>query len=441
MSVKRNSQYIACGKDMLKFIESSPSCFHAVENVKCRLQSEGYTEHFESESWDIKPGGKYFVTRSQSSIIAFRVPNTDYSGFMIAASHSDSPTFRIMEKPVKTGDGYTQLGAERYGGMIYSTWLDRPLSVAGRVFTRSEKGIESRLVCIDRDLVLIPNVAIHMNRDINSGYSYNPAVDLLPLFSAKGSKTELFDIIAKTLKINKQDIISSDLFLYNRQKGSIWGAENEFISAPRIDDLQCVYSTLCGFLAAKDTACIPVLCIFDNEEVGSGTKQGADSTFLYDTLSRINKASGASDEQYHTAIANSLMVSADNAHAVHPNHPEYADKNNRPVMNGGIVIKFNANQRYTTDGISAALFGEICRRADVPTQVYTNRADLPGGSTLGNISSSHISVNCVDIGLAQLAMHSSYETAGIMDTHSMIEAMTVFFSSSINQKGSTWTVK
>ncbi|MBE6764405.1 MAG: M18 family aminopeptidase [Ruminococcaceae bacterium] len=418
--------------DLFDFIKKSPSCYHAIDTVKNTLISNGYTLLCEGQNWNLSEGGKYFVIRNLSSVIAFRIPKSDYNGFMIAASHSDSPTFRIKDaSQIKGSDGYVQLCVERYGGMIYSTWLDRPLSAAGRVVVETENGIETRLVNIDRDLLLIPNVAIHMNRNLNDNASYNPAVDLLPLFGSGDKCTSFSQIVAKAAKTDKDKIIGTDMYLYNRQEGTVWGADNEFISAPRLDDLECVFATLEGFLESDDSDSIPMLCVFDNEEVGSATKQGAASTFLSDILTRINEAFGKSASELKRTLSNSFLVSADNAHAVHPNHPEYADKTNRPVMNGGIVIKFSAAQRYTTDAVSNALFRKLCDTADVPVQIYTNRADIPGGSTLGNIVMSQVSVNSVDIGLAQLAMHSSYETAGIRDIDYLIKAMTAFFEKSI----------
>ena len=422
---------ISSSRSLLDFIRRCPTGFHTADTVKKELLENGFEELFEHEEWTLREGGKYFAVRGGSSIIAFRVPSFDYRGFMLAATHSDSPCFKIKDSAEsKTPDGYVRLCTERYGGMLYSTWLDRPLSAAGRLTVRTDDGFETRLFNIDRDLLLIPNVAIHLNRDANSSDRYDPASDLLPLFGTKDAK--ILDIAAKNAGVDAKDIISADICVYNRQSGTVWGAENEFVSAPRLDDLQCVYSALRGFLDSDNQSSVPVLCVLDNEEVGSGTKQGADSTFLSDILTRINDAAGRTHEQYIASIANSFLVSADNAHAAHPNRSELSDKNNRPVLNGGIVIKYNANQKYTTDAVSSAAFRLICEKAGVPVQIYTNRADIPGGSTLGNISTSHVSLLSVDIGLAQLAMHSSYETAGVCDTLSMIKAMTRFFSSSLS---------
>lgn len=416
--------------ELLSFISRSPTAFHAVENLRAELLRSGYRELYEAEEWAVRPGDKLFVRRNASALIALRVPAASPKGFMLAAAHSDSPSFKIKENaPAPTPDGYVRLNVEKYGGMLCAPWLDRPLGIAGRVTLRTENGLASRLYDSARPVALIPQVAIHMDRSANEGKSYDAHVDMLPLFSLSGAKS--FDaFLAAELGVDVEAILSKDLFLYPFEEGRVWGAEGEFISSPRLDDLQCVFGCAKGFLEAEDSESIACLCVFDNEEVGSGTKQGADSSFLADVLRRVCLALGLDEGAYLRLVANSFMVSADNAHAVHPNHAEHADRNDRPVLNGGVVIKYNANQRYTTDSVSAAVFGEICRAADVRVQRYTNRADKPGGSTLGNISLSHVSLDCVDIGLAQLAMHSCYETAGAKDTLSLVRAMREFFSRS-----------
>lgn len=420
---------------LFDFIAACPSALHTAESVAKRLAAQGYTELFESEQWRLKPGGKYFTRRGGSAIIAFRAPAGEIKGYMIMAAHGDSPAFKIKESAETENDGYRRLCVEKYGGMLCSTWLDRPLSLAGRVLVRGGKGLVSRLVNIDRDLLLIPNVAIHMDRGANDGKKYDVNVDMLPLLGQAARGAGLEALVAAELGVAEEDIVSKELTVYCRSEGRVWGAENEYISAPRLDDLQCVFGCMEGFLQAQQGQSAPVLCVFDNEEVGSGTKQGADSDFLSAVLRRIWAGLGLEEGGYLPALAESFMVSADNAHAVHPNHPEYADRNDRPKMNGGVVIKYNANQKYTTDGVSAAVFGEICRRAGVKTQRFTNRPDLVGGSTLGNISSAHVSIDTVDIGLAQLAMHSAYETAGAEDTEALIRAAAAFFSSGLRRRG------
>lgn len=414
---------------LFEFIKKSPSAYHAVNTVKEMLDSEGYTELYESERWKLAVGGKYYVIRNGTSIIAFRTVR-DARGFMICASHSDCPSFRVKTTPETVG-AYTRLEVEKYGGMIYYSWLDRPLSVAGRVVVKTAEGVESRLVNLDTDLVTIPSLAIHLNRGVNDGAKFNPAKDLLPLYSGASERGAFIGSVAATLGVRGEDILSHDLFLYNRDEGKRVGKDGEFILCPRLDDLGCVYTSTVAFLEAREAQSLPVLAVFDNEEVGSETKQGAASTFLRDTLLRIS----GGESSLVVALENSFMLSADNAHAKHPSSPEMSDPDNAPVLNGGVVIKYNANQRYTTDGLSDALFRTVCQRAGVTVQTYCNRADLPGGSTLGSISNTRVSVPTVDIGLPQLAMHSANETAGAKDVSSMISAITEFYSTTLAKKG------
>lgn len=417
-------------KDLAQFLEGSPSCFHAIENMKNILSEEHFEQLQENRKWHVQPGGRYFVTRNSSSLIAFTVPEHGFKGMRIIASHGDSPTFKIKENPeLETDSHYIRLNVERYGGMLCAPWFDRPLSVAGRVIVKDPDSgtFVSRLVNIDRDLVLIPNLAIHMNREANNGYKYNAQKDMLPLYGDLTAKGTFMKTAAEAAGVSEEDILGHDLFLYNREKASIWGASEEFISCGRLDDLQCAFASLKGFLAGDRQEYMAIHCVLDNEEVGSSTKQGAASTFLYDTLTRIHDCLGFTREGYLIHLADSLMISADNAHAVHPNHTEKADPSNRPYLNRGIVIKFNANQKYCTDGVSAAMFRDICKTADVPVQTFVNRSDMAGGSTLGNISNTQVALNTVDIGLPQLAMHSPYETAGVKDTEYLIRAAREFF--------------
>ena len=392
------------------------------------LSADGFAELKEEDKWEITKGGRYFVTRNDSSIVAFTIPETGFMGYRIMASHSDSPTFKIKENPeMEVDHKYVKLNVERYGGMLCAPWFDRPLSVAGRVIVKEGDAFVTKLVDVDRDLLMIPNLAIHMNREVNDGYKYNAQVDMLPLYGDISSKDTFMRTIAENAGVKEEDILGHDIFLYNRVKGSIWGANEEFVSSSRLDDLQCAFSSLQGFLKGDKKEYVAVHCVLDNEEVGSGTKQGAASTFLYDTLVRVNECLGLSYEEYLRGLAKSFMLSADNAHAVHPNHKEAADPVNRPYMNEGIVIKHSANQKYCTDGVSAAVFKDLCREAGVPFQTFTNRSDMLGGSTLGNISNTKVALNAVDIGLPQLAMHSPYETAGVKDTCYLIRAAEKFF--------------
>ena len=425
---------IEISKELMDFIKDSPTAFHVVKNFSTMLEKAGFIKLNERNKWKIEQGGKYYVTRNDSSIIAFQVPdNMDFYNFQIAAAHSDSPAFKIKENPEMVEDNnYVTLNVEKYGGMLMAPWFDRPLSVAGRVIVRENSGLKPVLVNVDRDLCVIPNLAIHMNRDVNNGIKYNPQKDMIPLFGEIASKDKFDQIIANETGVAIEDIISTDLFLYNRECGTIWGADNEFMSAPRLDDVMCAFSCIKALTDNKgNNKSVNVCAIFDNEEVGSTTKQGADSSFLYDVLSRISMCMGKDSEDFIRVCASSFMLSADNAHAVHPNYKEKADPTNRPYMNKGIVIKYNANQKYTTDAISASIFKEICKKVGVEVQSYVNRSDILGGSTLGNISNSHVSLNTVDIGLAQLAMHSPYETAGVKDTEYMIKAVKKFYETAI----------
>lgn len=482
-----------CAKDMLEFIDKSPTSFHAVANLRSALAKQGFGELRESEEWELRPGKGYFVTRNDSSLIAFRLPDREAGegrtssqgggrnvpdeaqeatpqaatpqaaweigenvsqeqdtplgegteggksanasmgcrGFHIAATHSDSPCFKIKESPeMGAENAYLKLNTEKYGGMILSTWLDRALSVAGRVAVKSKGGLETRLVNVEKDLCVIPSVAIHLTRGGSDKGEYNPQTDMLPLYadSDKGKKKNLLmKRVAKAAGVKPEEILGHDLFLYTREKGRIWGENGEFVLSPRLDDLQCVYASAKAFLESRPREYVNVCAVFDNEEVGSGTKQGANSTFLEDTLWRISEAMGLSRSGFLQLVAGSFLISADNAHAVHPNHPEKYDPTNKPYLNGGIVIKYHGSQKYATDAVSAARMKSICEKAKVPYQTYANRSDIAGGSTLGNISTSHVSVSSVDIGLPQLAMHSAVETAGVKDTKYAVDAFKAFF--------------
>lgn len=425
--------YKKYAKDMCEFVKQSPTAFHAVANLAEKLTENGFTELFEKEAFEAVPGGSYFVKRNDSSLIAFRIPEEagKIKGFHIVASHSDSPSFKVKEAPeCGVENHYVRLNTEKYGGMILSTWLDRALSVAGRIAVKEDGEIVTKLVDIDSDLLVIPNVAIHMNRDMNNGVAYNAQTDMLPLYgdAADGKKKSLLKQIAKKAGVKQEDILGHDLYLYVREKGKLIGADGEFVLSPRLDDLQCVYASGTAFANCHPTEYISVCAVFDNEEVGSATRQGADSTFLEDTLRRLSDALGRQGEDYLRLIAESFLISADNAHAVHPNHPEKADPTNRPYLNGGVVIKYHGSQRYTTDAVSAAKLKNWCKQAGVPFQTYANRSDIAGGSTLGNISTAHVSLASVDIGLPQLAMHSAVETAGTRDTAYAIALFEEFYA-------------
>ena len=403
---------------LFDFIKKSPTNFHAVENISRILCGKGFTELSESVPWNIAPGGKYFVRRNGSALISFCLPESYEKAFMLCASHSDSPSFKVKENPERKEAGCVKLNVEKYGGMLIAPWFDRPLSVAGRIVFNDGGKIKEKLVCIDRDLLLIPNLAIHMNREANEGHKIDVQKEIEPVLSLS-ENISLLSIISQETGVQKEDILSHDLFLYDRSQPCRWGAEEEFISAPRLDDLECAWASLQGFLSAEKPASIPVYCLFDNEEVGSSTRQGADSTFLSDTLERLSEKLGWSGEDYKIALSKSFMLSADNAHALHPAHTDKSDPVTAPKMNGGIVIKYSARQSYTTDGMSSAFVRRICEDSGIPYQTFVNHSDEPGGSTLGNISNSHVSVSTADIGLPQLAMHSAYEVAGVEDAASL----------------------
>ena len=413
---------------LLDFIDRSPTCFHVVDNLKKMLPNAVPLR--EEEVWTLEPGKSYYVTRNHSSLIAFRLPKGKLKGLRLAAAHSDSPVFKVKPRPEMGQEGlYVKLNVEKYGGMLIAPWLDRPLSVAGRLVLRSEGGMTAKLVNVDRDLCLIPHVAIHLDRTANDGAAMNLQTDLLPLLGAGEDMGAFLPLVAEAAGVRAEDVLDYDLYVYNRMKGTIWGAEREFFSSRSLDDLECVWPLMQGYLAAEPSEEYGALLgVFDTEEVGSGSRQGAGSTFLSDVTERIFDALGLGLQERQAALAQTTLVSADNAHAVHPNHPEKSDPTNRTALNGGIVIKYNAAQRYTTDGYSAAWFKLVCEAAGVPWQSYVNRSDIAGGSTLGHIALQRVGVSAVDIGLPQLAMHSPYETAGVKDPACLLEAMRVYFS-------------
>jgi aspartyl aminopeptidase len=416
-------------QELLSFIKNSPTQFHAAESMAKEFRNAGFCELKEEEAWELKPQGKYFVMRNHSAIVAFTIPEQVPYQFHIMASHSDSPTFKIKENPeLQVENAYVKLNVEKYGGMLMGPWFDRPLSVAGRVVVEENGELVEKLVCIDRDLLLIPSLAIHMNRQVNDGYALNPQKDMLPLYGMGDAKDSFLKVIAEEAGVSEAQILGHDLFLYNRVPGTIWGAQNEFVSSGRLDDLQCAFSSMKGLLGGNREKSICVHCVLDNEEVGSTSRAGAAAGFLKDTLLRINTGLGRTHEDYLRTLAGSFMVSADNAHGVHPNYADKSDQGHRPYLNGGIVIKHSANQKYCTDAISAARFKKLCAQAGVPWQTFVNRSDMAGGSTLGNISNTQVAVSTVDIGLAQLAMHSPYETAGALDTEYLVRAARVLFA-------------
>ena len=413
---------------LFDFLNAGVSAFHSTAAAVKILEENGYQNCPESAAWELVPGGRYYTTRNGSAVLAWRMPKGTLTGWHVTASHSDSPSWKIKADTVEN-DGCRRLSVEGYGGMIMSTWLDRPLTVGGRALVKTEDGIESRLVYLDRDLLVIPSLAIHFQRDINKGHTFNPQVDMQPLWGPAGSRT-LTDLVAESLGVEAADILDSDLQLVTRQAPTQIGPDGEFFMAPRIDDLECAATTLLGFLDASgetDSACAPVWAMFDNEEVGSSSRMGAESSYLRDVLDRILEAVPHSAQASHRAMANSFMLSADNAHATHPNFPQKSDPCAPVRLGGGVVLKYNASQKYTTNAVSGAIFRAICRKADVPVQVFTNRADEAGGSTLGNLQSHTLPIPMADIGCAQFAMHSAVETASVADAEAMTKAVAAFY--------------
>ena len=422
---------------LINFIEKSPSAFHVIKNIENELIDNGFKQLLEFQNWELEENGKYFVTKNNSSIIAFVVNSKNYNAFNIVSSHSDSPTFKIKENAeITVNESYLKLNTEPYGGAILSTWMDRPLSIAGRVFVNENGQTVQKLLNIDRDLLVIPNLAIHMDRTVNESKNFNPQIDTLPLLSGSVDKGQLLTTICDELNIKQTDFLASDLYLYSRAKGTTVGLNNEFIVSPKLDDLECVYSSLQGFLKSNhnNISTIPVYAVFDNEEVGSSSKQGALSTFMADVFKRINISLGHNEEHFFTSLAQSFMLSADNAHGLHPNYTTHSDPTNAPILNKGIVIKHNANQAYTTDGVSNALLKTLLKNKNIPFQSFTNRSNIKGGSTLGNLLNHSISINTVDIGAAQLAMHSSCETAGTKDLEYMYQTFIEFYSTSFGEQ-------
>ncbi len=424
----------SASQGLLQFICESPCAFFTVQAIRKRLDAAGFSYLPEGEAWKLERGGRYYTVRNDSSLIAWKVgADLDNFHFQMAAAHGDSPTFKLKNVPELSGpESYLRLDVEAYGGMIDYTWFDRPLTLAGRVYVREGRGAREHLVYFDRDLLLIPSLAVHMDREVNSSFGPNRQVDLCPLWSAgKLKQGSLDDLLAAELGCDASDILGRDLYLVNRQKPLIWGAADEFVSAGHLDDLQSAYAALEAFLAAENTHDVSVYACFDNEEVGSNTKQGALSTFLADALQRIAACLGRTDEQYRQAVAKSFLVSCDNAHAVHPNHPEKSDEANRCLLNHGIVVKEAANQLYTSDAFSRSVFEAVLTEAKVPYQTFANRSDMRGGSTLGNLSNTQVSVHAVDVGMPQLSMHSSFETTGVEDTALGIAALKAFFEADL----------
>lgn len=424
-------------QQLIDFIYESPTAFHAVKNVSSKLKKNGFIELEDDKQWKIEKAGKYFVKKNNSALIAFTIGSGELEeeGFKLIGAHTDSPGFRVKPSPEMVEEGaYLKLNTEVYGGPILNTWFDRPLGIAGRVIVKGENILypKTMLVNINKPILIIPNLAIHMNREVNDGFKINRQKDTLPLLAMINENLEkegyLTDLVAKELNIQKDDIVDFDLFLYEYEKGTIMGPNNEFISSGRLDDLSMVHAGTEALINAPITKGTNVMVCFDNEEVGSSTKQGADSNLLLNVLERIIVCLGKNREDFFRAIAKSFIISADLAHAVHPNVGEKHDPILRPVINKGPVIKIAASQSYTSDADSSAVYELICKKAGVPVQKFTNRSDLRGGSTIGPISSTHLDIRSVDMGTPILAMHSIRELGGVKDHYYCVKSFEEFYN-------------
>lgn len=415
-------------KEFLKFLENTPTAYHAARSVKDILIADGFVELLECEAWHLKKGGKYFVGRNMSSVLAFIVPTEEAQTFNITAAHLDSPTFKLKPNYEITRGRYLKINTEVYGGPIYNTWMDRPLGIAGRVIIGDDNKVVAKLINIKKPLVVIPNLPIHYNRNVNKGVELNPQIDMLPIFADKCfGDASLKTIIANELNVEEESILGSDLYLTVLERGCLVGPNLEFVMAPQIDNLECSYACVKALTQANNKMSVNVAVLFDNEEIGSSTMQGAAGTLLSDTLERISIALGKSKESYLQMLASSFIISCDNAQGFHPNYPAKYDETNPCYLNGGIVIKNASRGSYSTDAMSSGYFQMLCKKANVKYQLNTNRSDNPGGSTLGVISIRQVSIPSVDIGLAQLAMHSAFETAGSKDLEYLIKALKEFY--------------
>jgi aspartyl aminopeptidase len=423
-------------QQMVEWINSCHSVFHAAAAVEKELQEAGFLRLYENEPWHLESNRYYYVMRGDTSLIAFKLPEMmTVRSANIVVSHTDSPCLKVKPHAEMKDQNYTRLDVEVYGGALLSTWLDRPLSVAGRVTVRQEGRLVSRLVDFDENLALIPNVAIHQNRQANDGYHWNPQVDLVPMTGLSSEPDWLAKKVAGQLGIEPQDIYGTDLYLYNRQPGYVWGKDNELVSAVRLDNLDSVYTSLQAFKAAYSRNSINVFGTFDNEEIGCRTRQGLASDFLTDVMDRIFASFFYTSADRSAVLANSFLISADAAHAVHPNHPELFDGENGVWLNRGIVIKTSAVQSYINDSVAEAVVRRLCETAEVPYQFFANRSDSRGGSTQAAATPYVLSSKTADIGIAQLAMHSSFETAGARDVEAMVALLSEFYGSTITYEG------
>ena len=424
-------------KELIEFLYNSPSASHGVESVKAILNVAGFTEIKEADKWNLKKGDKRYVVKNDSALIAFEVgsENIEESGFRLIGAHTDVPGFRIKPNPQMISENkYVKLNTEIYCGPILSTWYDRPLGIAGKVAVRGKSPLkpEIKLININKPLLIIPSLAIHMNREVNEGYKINRQVDTLPLLGLINDKLEkedyLMKILCEELNVNKEDILNFELGLYEYEKGSLIGMNEELISSGRFDDLWMVYAGIKALVDSRENAATKVMICVDNEEIGSLTAEGANSTLLNNILERIALGLGKDREGYYRALANSIMISADLAHAVHPNLGDKHDPTNRPVLEGGPVLKIAASGSYSTDSFNGAVFAGVCEAAGVPFQKFVNRSDVRGGTTIGPVTAANLTIPVIDMGAPVLGMHSIRELASVKDNYYTVKAFTEFFS-------------
>lgn len=435
-------------EQLLQFINKSKTAFQAAYEVKDILDKNGFTELKESDSWNLKKGGKYYVMKNNSAVIGFEIGNGEIEedGFRLIGAHTDSPGFRIKpQAEMKTEGTYVKLNTEVYGGPILSTWFDRPLSIAGRVTLKSDNVLkpEVRLIDMEEPVLIIPNLAIHMNRSVNEGFDINRQKDTLPLLGTVEELSKCFDenvkeslekdgfllnMIAGTLNAAAEDILDFDLFLYECAEGAFVGLNKELISAGRLDDLWMVFAGLKALTESKQIKSTKVLAALDNEEIGSLTQQGANSNILENILERITLGLGKNREEFRRAVSGSVMISSDLAHAVHPNNPEKCDPTNRPILGGGPVLKIAASGSYSSDSYAGSIFKAVCNKAGVPCQTFVNRSDMRGGTTIGPITAGKLNIPVIDMGAPLLSMHSIRELASVKDNEYTIKAFTEFFN-------------
>lgn len=422
--------------ELIDFLYDSPSACHGVKETQKILDKNGFIEIKEADKWDLKAKGKYYVIKNDSALIAFEVGTGDIeeTGFRLIGAHTDVPGFRIKPNPQMISEGkYVKLNTEVYGGPILHTWFDRPLSIAGKVSLKGASPLkpEIRLVNINKPLLIIPSLAIHMNREVNEGFKINRQVDTLPLLGLINDKLEkedyLMNILAEELQVNKEDILNFELGLYEYEKGMLIGMNEELISSGRFDDLWMVYAGIRALIDSRENEATKVMICIDNEEIGSLTAEGADSTLLNNILERITLGLGKDREGYYRTLANSIMISADLAHAVHPNLGDKHDPTNRPVLEGGPVLKIAASGSYSTDSFNGAVFAGVCEAAGVPFQKFVNRSDVRGGTTIGPVTAANLTIPVIDMGAPVLGMHSIRELASVKDNYYTVKAFTEFF--------------